>query len=192
MTQDDLEIEQYRSLRAEIIRAMEDGNQVMTFGLGAIGIVMTAGIGAKGTPISFFIFAVIVPSFSSMVMSMWFAAQERIARASFFITGIESRLKESLNASIPLWDSWLRTSPGKKKGSSQHFWNTEFSGIAIFAFLIFCPLLLSGTVSGVSVSSHVRILVEVTAGVAYAILFAWFRVRVRRWRNWLGRCFGEL
>ena len=44
VTVESLEIEQYRSLRGEILRGTEDGNQVMSYGLAAIGIVITAGM----------------------------------------------------------------------------------------------------------------------------------------------------
>ncbi|HEY0784573.1 MAG TPA: hypothetical protein VGD62_01805 [Acidobacteriaceae bacterium] len=193
MTQDDLELEQYRSLRAEILRAMEDGNQVMSFGLAAIGIVLTAGMNAKGTALSFFMFALVVPALSSLVLSMWFAAQERIARASYFITGIEARLAQSLSFKAPLWDSWLRTSSKRDDGPSHHhFWNTEFSGIAIFAFLIFGPLFFSSLVSGTSLPLRVRVAVVLVAGVAYILFFFWIRRRVERWQAWLSKVFGEL
>jgi len=192
ITKEDLELEQYRSLRDEILRAMEDGNQIMSFGLAAIGIVLTAGLQVRDAALGFFMFAIIVPCLSSLVLSMWFAAQERIARASYFITGIESRLKHDLKAlSTPTWDSWLRT-PSKRCASQHHFWNTEYSGIGIFAFLIFGPVLLSLFTGGLALRWRWKISIVVAAIVAFAAFFYWIRKRVRRWRDWLASDFGDL
>jgi hypothetical protein len=193
MDAQDLDLEQYRSLRAEIIRAMEDGNQIMGFGLAAIGFIMTAGLNVRETTLGFFMFSVMVPALSSLVLSMWFAAQERIARASYFITGIERRLKDSLNIhNVPTWDLWLRTpSKARKSKSQHHFWNTEFSGIGIFAFLMFGPLSLSPLLGGGYVSPRIRMLTIILSAGAILAYFFWLRIRVHRWRGWLSKSFGE-
>jgi hypothetical protein len=193
MNVDKFELEQYKALRGEILRAMEDANQIMSFGLASIGIVITAGLSVKDTLLGFFVFSVIIPALSGLVLSIWFAAHERISRASYFISGIEARLR-STNPSFegPTWDLWLRSPSKTKNGGSHHFWNTEFSGIGIFAFFMIGPLLLSLLVGSGSTTLAVRLSTFIVASVALAVFFYRLRMRVAVWRNGLSKTFGEI
>jgi hypothetical protein len=192
MNAEKFELEQYKALRGEILRAMDDANQIMSFGLASIGIVITAGLSVKDTLLGFFVFSVIIPALSGLVLSIWFAAHERISRASYFISGIEARLR-SANPTFegPTWDLWLR-SPRKTKGSSHHFWNTELSGIGIFAFFMIGPLLLSLIVGGGSIGLHVKLSTFILASIALALFFYRLRMRVAAWREGLSKTFGEI
>jgi hypothetical protein len=183
------ELEQYRALRNEILRAMEDGNQVVSFGLAGTGVILAAGISTKDTLLGFLIFAVLSPGVTALVLSMWFASAERVARASHFLSGIESRVKQP---GEPSWESWLRTSTsGRDGGQGHHFWNTEYSGGAIFLFLIVVPLGFSlatggGAVSAATKATVVPVMMLIVAGFAYT-----FVGRIRRWRTWLTTSFED-
>lgn len=193
MNADKFELEQYKALRGEILRAMEDANQIMSFGLASIGIVITAGLSVKDSLLGFFVFSAIIPALSGLVLSIWFAAHERISRASYFISGIEARLR-SANPSFdgPTWDLWLRSPRKTKKGNSHHFWNTEFSGIGIFAFFMIGPLLLSLLVGGRSTGLHLKVSTFILASIALAFFFYRLRMRVAAWRDGLSKTFGEM
>jgi hypothetical protein len=192
MTAEDLDLEQYRALRGEILRAMEDGNQVMSFGLAAIGIVVSAGLTAKDTPVGFILFAAVIPLLSALVLSIWFASYERLSRASYFITGIEERLNKSIgNKGLLMWDSWLRT-PSKKSKSQHHFWSTENSGVTLFACLFFASIALSIFAGSQTVDETWR---YITYGVAIVgfVAFAWLmKSRMKRTKAWFTSNFGDL
>jgi hypothetical protein len=192
MNTDDLDLEQYRALRGEILRVMEDGNQVMSFGLAAIGIVISAGFTAKDTQVGFILFAGIVPLLSALVLSMWFASYERLSRASYFITGIEERLKRSINrAELLTWDTWLRM-PSKKSRSQHHFWSTENSGVLLFAFLFIASIglsVFSGDDTVNNVWRYTIYSVDFVGFVAFSLLM---RVRMQRTKKWFTSIFGDL
>ncbi len=193
MTQDELEVEQYQALRAEILRGMEDGNQVMSFGIAAVGFVISAAFTLKDNVLGFLMLALLVPSISSLVLSLWFGAQERVARASYFVTGIEARLKIAINAkAMPTWDIWLRSSSKKQNTHGHHFWNVEYSGIGLFLFLMVGPMLLSWMTGGPSLSPCFKISTISIGAVAVVLFLLWMIKRVHRWRNWLLSLFGDL
>jgi hypothetical protein len=191
VTSSDFEIEQYRALRAEILRAMEDGNQVMSFGIAAIGFVFSAGIGVRESVLGFIVLAGLVPGLGMLVLSMWFGAHERVARASFYLTGVEARLKRAANMSSPSWECWLRGSPSTKAGSANHFWNTELSGTAILFFLVLGPLYSSFFVGGASVDLEQRALVVGSVSLAIFAFWLKFKGRLTRWRSWLTASFED-
>lgn len=181
----EFDLEQYRALRSEVLRAMEDGTQTMSFGVATYGIIMGAGVQIYSTFSGFMLFALPLPLLACLVLSMWFAAHERVARASHFLSGIEARLSEGLT--VPSWEAWLR--PTSPQGKSRHFWGTEHSGIAIFIFLILFPLLLSLSAGGSEVSLPSKaITVGSTFFLAGAFLIS-LRGRYLRWRNWLSSRF---
>lgn len=184
----DFEIEQYRSLRAEVLRAMEDANHVMNFGLASIGVMTGAAVLTGDTPFGYAIVAILMPGLGLLVLSLWFAAHERVARASHFLSGIERRILAELQSGSPSWELWLRSAAGKA-GGSQHFWNTEYSGIGLLAFLSLMPLIASLEVGGTSIAQWIRLTV-LSAGLFGICTFGFaFRRRISRWRGWLSNPF---
>jgi hypothetical protein len=191
MTAEEIELEQYRALRGEILRAMEDGNQVMSFGLAAIGIVISAGLGVKDTALGFIMFAAVVPLLSALVLSIWFASYERLGRASYFITGIEQRLKHAIQTEFPTWDSWLRT-PSRTSRSQHHFWSTENSGVSLFAGLFLASLGMSPFAGGPIIDLTWR-LWAVGLGLLVFLGFGFLmKARMKRSKDWLRGIFGDL
>jgi hypothetical protein len=192
MTAEDVELEQYRALRGEILRAMEDGNQVMSFGLAAIGLVISAGVTVKDTTVGFIIFATVVPLLSALVLSIWYASYERLGRASYFITGIEQRLKQIASiGNFPTWDSWLRT-PSRRSSAQHHFWSTETSGVALFACLFLASLAMS-IFAGIETISLVWRVITNSLGVIVFLTFGFLmKTRIKRSKNWLSSTFGDL
>jgi cell division protein FtsW (lipid II flippase) len=191
MTTEEIEMEQYRALRGEILRAMEDGNQVMSFGLAAIGIVISAGLSVKDTALGFIMFAAVVPLLSALVLSIWFASYERLGRASYFITGIEQRLKQAVQNEFPTWDSWLRT-PSRNSSSQHHFWSTENSGVSLFACLFLASLAMSLFAGGEIIDLIWRVC---AAGVGLLTFLGFsflMKSRMKRSKDWLRGIFGDL
>jgi hypothetical protein len=185
----EFELEQYRALRGEILRAMEDGNQVMSLGLAAIALLLGAALSARDSDAAYLVLALFVPALSGLVLSMWFAAQERIARASFFLTGVETRVCAALGTEHPCWENWLRR-PNPAGEPTHHFWNTEYSGIAIFMFFMVGPLLLSTspTVGG-TISLRVKLFAAAVGLVVLVLYFMALLPRLHRWRAWLSSTF---
>jgi len=126
----ELELEQHRSLRAEVIQSMQDSNQIMTFGLPALGLIVSGGLAARDAVLGFFLLTLLAPAVSVLTLSLWCAAQQRMARASHFLTGVEKRLKALAGSGAPTWEAWLRPRPGDS--AHQHIWSPEATALALF------------------------------------------------------------
>lgn len=188
LTATSFDIEQYRSLRGEILRGTEDGNQVMSYGLAAIGLVIAAGIKEMDKILGFVIYVCLIPGLSSLVLSLWVGTLERVARAGYFISGIESRVKKTLDKeSPPMWELWLRTKSNGTKNN--HFWTTEYTGFALFVFIALLSLGVSLASGGTAICRCEKL---IFCGVSFSLevgFLFWMVGRMRRWRNWLTKSF---
>jgi hypothetical protein len=184
----DFEVEQYRALRAEILRSMEDGNQIIGFGVAALALVAHAGLTSKSATFAIFVFAVLVPLLGAVVLSMWFAAQERTARASHFLSGIERRITRDISKSAT-WESWLRGS-GRAE-SSRHFWSTEHAAFGLFGTIIVSSVSFSATIHGSTAPLAAHIALFTTSIVLCATIAANLFRRFRQWKRWLSTMYSE-
>ena len=197
MTRARFDLEEYRALRAEIIQSMDDGNQVMSLGLASIGVVFGAAISVKGTDVGFYVFVVCLPMLSALVLSYWFAAQERIARASHYLSGVEGRLKAAIPDSGVSWESWLRMpKPATERSHRsrldrrlQRFWNAELSGIVLFTLVMLGALTTGWAKSHSAVSGFVRIGSLALSVAVCLLVLLHVRSRYRDWKRWLSTEF---
>ena len=82
----EFDIDEYRTLCAKIIQSMDDGNKIIAFGLAAIGLVLGACLSHNNNFLGFWVLDFFLPVLSALVLSMWFAVQERTARVSYCIS----------------------------------------------------------------------------------------------------------
>jgi hypothetical protein len=180
----DFDLEEYRALRSEIIQSMDDGNQIMTFGLAAVGLVLGAGLIHKDTLLGFLVLGFFLPVLAALVLSMWFAAQERIARASHYLTGVEVRIKSTfLGERSVSWEAWLRApKPGRR---SEHFWSTEQAGIGLFGVIIVSSIVMGLAAGGTRVGATLKAFVTAASILISALMMLHIRRRFINWKRWL-------
>lgn len=180
----EFDLEEYRALRAEVIQSMDDGNKIMAFGLAAVGLALGAGISHKETLLGVAVLGFFLPVLSALVLSLWFAAQERIARASHYLSGVEERLKSVIgDVEGVSWEAWLRVK--KPNGRSQHFWSTEQAGIALFAIVILSSMLMGWAAGGNKVSAEMKALVISASDIICGVLILNVLRRYKNWKRWL-------
>jgi hypothetical protein len=180
----EFDLEEYRALRAEVIQSMDDGNKILAFGLAAIGLVVASGLNFKDSLLGLLVLGFFLPILSGLVLSLWFAAQERIARASYYLSGIEARIKAVFDdASAVSWEAWLR---GRKpNGRSEHFWSTEHAGIGLFGVIITSSILMGLVAGGSSIGFKIKGLVLVLSLTICTALFINVLRRFKNWKRWL-------
>ena len=180
----EFDLEEYRALRAEIIQSMDDGNKIVAFGLAAVGLVLGAGLSYKDTLLGFLVLGFFLPILSALVLSMWFAAQERIARASHYLSGTEVRIKSVFgDIGSVSWEAWLRA--GKPNGRTGHFWSTEQAGIGLFGIIIVSSILM-GLISGGSyVDPRIKNLTMILSIIICGAVFLNVLRRYSNWKCWL-------
>ena len=162
-------------------------------------VVFGAAISVKGTDVGFYVFVICLPVLSALVLSYWFAAQERIARASHYLSGVESRLKAAVSDKHGVsWESWLRMPPPATERSHrsrldqrlQSSWNAELSGIVLFTLAM-----VGALTTGWATSHHVAVSgVERTGSIVLSLavcllILLHVRSRYRDWKFWLNNEF---
>lgn len=186
MTTNDFAMEEYRALRAEIIQSMNDGNQVMTFGLGTIGLVYSAVLSIENTPFDFYVLVLGLPSLTSLIMTYWFAAQERIAKASHYLSGTEHRVKTALGATADVsWEAWIRMQKTRHGSPWRSRWTAELSAICLFLLIAISSFLVGlGRTHGVIGVAQTWTIALFSIALNGA-LGAHVRRRYKNWAHWL-------
>ena len=188
MKQVEFDIEEYRALRTEVIQSKDEGNKILAFGLAAIGLIVGAILSNKNTQMSVIVLVFFLPVLSSLVLSMWFAAQERMARASFYLTGVERRIKGSFdNEDGVSWEAWLRARNPQK--DSEHFWHTETAGISLFIIIILCCFLMGLMIGSDCLGWKSKgVVISVSLIVCGYIIINILR-RYKKWKFWLNNFY---
>jgi hypothetical protein len=185
------DFEEYRALRSEIIQSMDDGNKILSFGLASIGIVLAAGLKYKNEFLGFIVMVFFLPLLTALILSLWFAAQQRIARASYYLTGVEARIKAACNDSNSVsWEAWLRAKK-PKTNKSEHFWSTEQAGIGLFIIIVsssifmgaFCSI---GKFTLITKIFAISISVFFCGAIIFNVIF-----RYLKWKEWLSTHFDQ-
>jgi hypothetical protein len=176
----EFDLEEYRALRSEIIQSIDDGNKIIAFGLAAIGLVFGAGLRYKDDLLGFLILGFFLPVLSALMLSMWFTAHERMARASHYLSGVEARIKSALNdAGSVSWEAWLRGNPNS--------WPKEHAGIWLFGFIIACSIFMGLVAAGGNVDARTRALVIAVSFIICVGLFFNVCRRYKTFQRWLSK-----
>lgn len=176
-------LEEYRSLRSEITQSMSNGNNIMAFGLATIGVVLHAALSVKSSLMPYWILLLVIPLLSYFILSMWFSEQQRISRASHYLTRLEVKIAKKTNIHGLLeWEHWLRNTVNDKGRKNRHFLSSEYSGIAIFVLLICTTPLMTFSLQ------RTPLLIQHITLVSFAYLllislFISFLKRVVKWRK---------
>jgi hypothetical protein len=91
MEMKELIFEDYKMLREESLQSMRNRNEILTFGLGALGVIFHAGVNSflAGTKdsywLSFFIFYIGIPALSLLILTLWFGEAARMSRVGVYL-----------------------------------------------------------------------------------------------------------
>lgn len=119
----DIVFEDYKALREESLQSMRNRNEILAFGLGALGLIFHAGISSlsvvtkDGYWLSFFIFYVGIPTFSLLILMLWLGEVARMSRVGAYLMEREN-LINLLSGSVL---KSLEVDPPGKKDYPAHF-----------------------------------------------------------------------
>lgn len=119
----ELIFEDYKVLREESLQSMRNRNAILTFGLGALGLIFHAGISSFSTGtkdgfwLSFFIFYIVMPALSLLILTLWFGEAARMSRIGVYLKDREN-LINLLSGSVL---KSLNTDTASKKDHPTHF-----------------------------------------------------------------------
>jgi hypothetical protein len=131
-------MEEYRTLRREIIASLAMQQSALTLGTLAIGGLALAGFhewSDEGSKLPLVVFLVVLPLVSYVSVFIWLGEYARATRAGEFIAAIEAKVNAKVGAEALGWETNLRT---PKDGRTPQFaWNSW----AIFVyFLLVVPV----------------------------------------------------
>lgn len=89
---------EYDTLRQESLQSMSNRNQIIAFGLGTLGILVSGTLAAPSPRPDFIrlVFSVGLPVVSVLIYYVWFAEVERMVRAGRVLQRLEQRLNRLL------------------------------------------------------------------------------------------------
>lgn len=182
----DAYLAEYSSLRSEIYQSMNSAASIMGFGLATIGIIISSAIESTNSYHFFVLLSVGVPLVTTIILSMWFAEHERIARASHYLSGLEKKLSGIFEDPDCFgWEAWLRQKGGKIK--NRHLYTPEYSGIAMLScFSIGSPIF--AITSGHCVTCDSKWIVVLTTYFALSVFYWSFRKRLIAWNKNISAC----
>jgi hypothetical protein len=192
VTECEFNLEEYRALRSEIIQSMDDGNQIMSFGLASLGVLFGAAVQMADTWAAFVAFVVCLPMLSALILSYWVAAQERIAKASHYLSGTERRLKKSGGfESAVSWESWLRRRDSTEPRRWSRSWNAEKSGMLLFSSIVIGSVGTGLSTDAPGVSFELKSVVGGVVSIVSIPLMLHAVARYRNCRSWLKNSFSD-
>lgn len=115
-------LKEYETLRQESLDSMNNRSQVVSFGLGSVGL-LAAGVFASDRALQaagllVLVFSAAVPIISILVLYVWLGEVERMIRAGRFMVDLEGRINTELDPTTPTltWEGWLRSA-----GTQMHY-----------------------------------------------------------------------
>ncbi|MBN2899091.1 MAG: hypothetical protein JXO44_09995 [Clostridia bacterium] len=149
-------MQEYQTLRDEILLSFENQQQILNYGIASMGIII--GFAAnkwEETLIIDMMLFVLVPILSHLVTLIWNGEINRISRAGQFIKKKEEIINRYIMSSSdasdePLyWETWLRSYKSEKKNFKTK-WN--YYATLSMLFLINCASVLLGFIHNTSIS----------------------------------------
>jgi hypothetical protein len=106
-------LEEYKSLRVEIVDAIQAQRQIMRIGLTGLAVLIGLGLQGINPLIAVFILAILVPTVTIFITAGTLGELFRAARASAFIAYREGVINRAIIGPAPAqeWERWLRLRP---------------------------------------------------------------------------------
>jgi hypothetical protein len=106
-------LEEYKTLRQEILTAMANRNSILSFGQASIGAIFTASIVTYKTA-NYSVFSslsliFLIPTVVSFILFMWIGEYQRMQRAGKFLAQLEERINDESKQILLSWETSLRT-----------------------------------------------------------------------------------
>jgi Cu/Ag efflux pump CusA len=107
-------LENYKTLREEILEAIRLQNKIIMGEAIAVGIIL--GFGLAGT--TYKVVLIAIPFVIIILNSYWAVEQSRMMRAGNFMQFLEDKINLKLGGAYVVWENWLRRETDKKNNRS--------------------------------------------------------------------------
>src|SRR5262249_11532432 len=140
-------IEEYKSVRTESLDSMKLQNAILSYGVTAIGLIFTAGIGLIDKNmllVAEAMFLLFIPMIVFFIVVIWAGEVARMYRAGSFLAEHEGIINRYVKRSgsgdgwdepALVWENWLLGMSDSKKTPHQRLYIQHYSVLAMFLFL---------------------------------------------------------
>jgi hypothetical protein len=111
----EIRLEEYKTLRQEILTAMSNRISILTFGLASISLVLSASVSKYthddagfGKVLPGLALSLAIPAIAIFIIFMWLGEYERMQRAGRFLTTIEEKVNWEKRSKLLTWETQLR------------------------------------------------------------------------------------
>lgn len=106
-------LNEYHSLRAESLQAMQAQQSILQFGVTGVAVLTGLGLQNNDKLLAILVLLVFVPLLSIFITSVWFVEIFRSIRAGMYIACLEKKINAVIGGSIRAleWESWLQDHP---------------------------------------------------------------------------------
>jgi hypothetical protein len=139
-------IEEYKSIRTESLDSMKVQNQILSYGVTAVGAILTVGISIIDKPMLLLdeaIFLFFIPLVIFFMVMIWAGEVARMYRAGSFLVEREkiiSRFVDKANTlngwnNALFWENWLLEKKNNNETPHQKLYSQHYSVLGMFLFL---------------------------------------------------------
>ncbi|MBN1813167.1 MAG: hypothetical protein JXA14_15130 [Anaerolineae bacterium] len=160
-------LKEYETLREESLAAMSNRNSILSFGVAAMGAILTASIAtyqAKGH-LSGLMLVLMAPILSDFTLFMWLGEYERMQRAGRFLADLEFRINDKAQERLLTWETHLR----ERHRHMKYPYNVTVAMLVVIS-------IISLVIGAISSGYSVLIWVIAAAGVLVHLAIYWYAV----------------
>jgi len=115
MKPEEILFKEYDSLRSESQNSMSNRNQILSFGLAAIALIImgsiadfaNTGVQKANLNIAAFNLIVVIPIICALILLMWLGEYERMRRVGIFIANLENQINTIAKKELLSWETKL-------------------------------------------------------------------------------------
>jgi hypothetical protein len=118
-------MEEYRTLRQEILTAIGAQHTSLGFGAGTLGILIATGfnIASENHRLTAAILGFLVPLASVVTLTVWLSEIARMLRAGSWLRGLERRVNRALGDRVLGWEEWAHDAA--TDGAKRSWWGAQ-------------------------------------------------------------------
>lgn len=112
-------MEEYKTLREEILTSMQMQQSILSLGGATVGIALSSAFATwEKSPLPEFLFLVMVPTLTYLIVLVWLGEVGRMFRAGYFLSELEGKVnREFSGKGLALsWETWLSQGEWQGKG----------------------------------------------------------------------------
>jgi hypothetical protein len=132
-----IRLEEYKTLRTEILNSIDARFKILAFGIGALAVVLAFTVKAvadREYKIAPAVSLIVIPLLAWVTFHTWVAEVRRGRRASWYLMALERRINKDEGQEVLMWHNIIREGHSLLRVYRDHYWATGFGLWSISVF----------------------------------------------------------